>query len=88
MMFEPNEDEARRAEALSQAVMSTQHTSPNHGPELFGKNTERILDRAARFETYLRQGGEIELPAHGNDLAKRPTGAFSTYKDRGLDGGS
>ena len=83
-MFEPNEDEARRAEALNQAIMSTSSTE-THIESLYNRGTQLILDRAAQIETYLRQGGEIKLSE--GETVTRSGGAFGAYQERGLDNG-
>ncbi len=79
-MFEPNEEEARRAEALSQAIMSTASSDVWQGHDA---GTRIILARADKFEEWLKNGTQEQ--SGNEDAAKRPQGAFGAYQQGGLD---
>lgn len=81
MMFEPNEDEARRDQALNHATMSTSSHEVHH----MERGTELILERAKAFEKYLKDG-DRKLQIENDPPA--PQGLFGTYQDGGLDSGS
>lgn len=84
-MFEPNEDEARRAEALSQAIMSTASS------ELWlGHNnaTNIILARADKFEQWLKEGTTEQAVPQSDSVIPDRSGALGQYLRGGLDAGS
>lgn len=74
-------DETRRAEALSQAVMSMDQSSivPVKA------RTQEIIARAAEFEAYLKGGLDNAVEQSNEQRPQRRTGAFGTYQERGLD---
>lgn len=85
MMFEPNEEEARRDQALHHAIMST---ASSEVWRTHDNDTKIILARADKFEQWLKEGTTEQAVPQSDSVLPDRSGALGQYLRGGLDAGS